>query len=62
VQQLAGFVNTGAEHKALWLQKALCGLHQAPKAWNAKLDNTLLSLGFNRCPSEPVVYTRRAGG
>jgi hypothetical protein len=62
VQQPAGFVNTGAEHKTLRLKKAMYGLHQAPRAWNSKLDDTLLSLSFNRCPSEPVVYTRRAGG
>jgi hypothetical protein len=58
VAQPAGFINTGSEHKVLRLRKALYRLHQAPMAWNAKLDDTLLSFGFVRCPFEPVVYTR----
>lgn len=41
VEQPAGFVITNKEHKVLKLRKALYGLHQAPRAWNAKLDNTL---------------------
>jgi hypothetical protein len=36
----------------------LYGLHQAPRVWYAKLDETLQSLGFIRCPSEPAIYTR----
>jgi hypothetical protein len=55
-------MSTGSEHKVLRLKKALNGLHQAPRAWNEKLDDTLISFGFVRCPSEPVVYTRRSGG
>jgi hypothetical protein len=61
VQQPAGFVNADSEHKVLRLRKALYGLHQAPRAWNTKLDDTLLSFGFVRCASEPAVYTRRQG-
>jgi hypothetical protein len=45
----------------LKLKKALYGLHQAPRAWNAKLDDTLLSLGFRRTPSEHGIYVRRNG-
>jgi hypothetical protein len=52
VQQPAGFVRTGEEP----------GLHQAPRAWNAKLDDTLLKLGFRRCPSEPALYTKEVEG
>jgi hypothetical protein len=58
VEQPAGFVVTGKEHKVFKLRKALYGLHQAPRAWNAKLDDTLLSLGFKRSPSEHAVYVR----
>jgi hypothetical protein len=36
-------------------------LHQAPRAWNAKLNDTLLSLGFQRTPSEHAIYVRRNG-
>jgi hypothetical protein len=62
VQQPAGFVKTGEEHKVFRLHKALHGLHQAPRAWNAKLDETLIAFGFSRCPSEPAIYTRRVDG
>jgi hypothetical protein len=43
----------------LKLQKALYGLHQVSRAWNAKLDDTLLSLYFQRTPSEHAIYVRR---
>jgi hypothetical protein len=58
VSQPPGFIIDGMEGKVLRLKKALYGLRQAPRAWNAKLDNTLLSLGFTRSPSEHAVYTR----
>ena len=48
----------GREGSVLRLRKALYGLRQAPRAWNAKLDNCLKSLGFQKCPLEPAVYTR----
>jgi hypothetical protein len=48
IAQAAGFVIKGAEHKVLRLWKALYGLKQAPRAWNAKLDATLVALGFQR--------------
>lgn len=58
VEQPQGFISVGNEHKVLKLHKALYGLHQAPRAWNAKLDDTLLSLGFRRSPMEYAIYTR----
>jgi len=45
----------------LRLRKALYGLRQAPRAWNAKLDATLGELGFQRCATEHTLYTRRRG-
>ena len=45
----------------LRLRKALYGLRQAPRAWNAKLDATLGELGFQRCATEHALYTRRWG-
>jgi hypothetical protein len=56
VEQPTGFVVPIKEHKVLKLQKALHGLHQALRAWNAKLDDMLLSLGFWRTPSEHTIY------
>jgi transposase InsO family protein len=61
VQQPLGYVKAGDEDKVLRLRKALYGLRQAPRAWNAKLDDSLNSLGFERCPSEHAVYRRGTG-
>jgi transposase InsO family protein len=61
VKQAPGFVKAGAEHKVLRLRKALYGLRQAPRAWNAKLDATLRALGFTRCETEHALYVRRRG-
>lgn len=62
VQQPEGFISAGNEGKVLKLRKALYGLHQAPRAWYAKLDATLASLGFTRSASEPAIYTRGDSG
>jgi hypothetical protein len=43
VQQPPGFVDGKNKHKVLRLHKALYGLHQAPRAWNQKLDASLMS-------------------
>jgi len=42
----------------LKLRKALYGLRQAPRAWNARLDKDLLSMGFIRSKLEHAVYMR----
>lgn len=46
VSQPPSFAVAGEENKVLRLRKALYGLRQAPRAWNARLDSTLKSLGF----------------
>jgi hypothetical protein len=61
VAQPEGYVVQGAEHKVLKLKKALYGLRQAPRAWNAKLDSTLLALGFQKREAEHSVYIRSTG-
>ena len=61
VRQPLGFAIKGEEHRVLRLRKALYGLRQAPRAWNAKLDATLGELGFQRCATEHALYTRRWG-
>ncbi|CAN6244244.1 unnamed protein product [Urochloa humidicola] len=45
VQQQPGFIVAGEEHKVLHLRKALYGLRQAPRAWNIKLDESILHVG-----------------
>jgi hypothetical protein len=61
VQQAPGFAQPGQEHKVYKLHKALYGLHQAPRAWNQKLDKQLGVLGFIKCPSEHAIYCRGGG-
>jgi hypothetical protein len=61
VSQPEGYVVKGKENLVLKLTKALYGLKQAPRAWNVKLDSSLKKLRFNKCPSEPAVYTRGVG-
>jgi hypothetical protein len=58
VSQPPGYVIAGKESAVLKLQKALYGLRQAPRAWYAKLDASLISLGFTRNPLEHAVYRR----
>jgi hypothetical protein len=58
IEQPMGFIIAVKEHKVLKLKKALYRLHQASRAWNAKLDDTLLSLGFRRPPLEHAIYIR----
>lgn len=61
VKQPNGFIVKNHEEKVLKLRKALYGLRQAPRAWNIKLDNSLLSFGFKRCTQEHAVYTKTCG-
>ena len=57
VQQPHGFI-VGKGDKVLKLRKALYGLRQAPRAWNAKLDKEMISLGFVKSKLEHAVYRR----
>ena len=44
------------------LNKSLYGLKHAPRAWYAKMDAFLLSIGFTRCKSDPNVYLQKHDG
>ena len=61
VAQPPGFVDDKHPHQVLRLNRALYGLRQAPRAWNAKLDVSLHELGFTRGITEHAVYTRGTG-
>jgi hypothetical protein len=58
VQQPPRFVVKDSSDTVLRLKKALYGVRQAPRAWNAKLDSELLKLGFIKNPLEHAVYKR----
>jgi hypothetical protein len=57
VKQPPGFIVSSGD-KILKLRKALYGLRQAPRAWNAKLDRELIALGFVKSKMEHAVYRR----
>ncbi|GJX22905.1 putative RNA-directed DNA polymerase [Tanacetum coccineum] len=56
VTQPTGFEVKGKEEMVYKLHKALYGLRQAPRSWNAKLDKVLKELGFRRCAQEQAMY------
>ena len=62
VHQPPGFAIPGKEGKVLRLRKALYGLRQALRAWNAKLDSTLKGMGFEQSPHEAAIYRWGSGG
>ena len=61
VHQPPGFAIPSKEDKVLHLHKALYGLWQAPRAWNAKLDFTLKGMGFEQSPHEAAIYRWGSG-
>ena len=61
VRQPPGFAVHGEEGKVYRLQKALYGLRQAPRAWNAKLDAMLKEMGFQQSAHEAAMYRQGSG-
>jgi hypothetical protein len=61
VHQPPGFIIDKQEDKVLHLDKALYGLRKALRAWNTKLDDTLVGLGFSHSASEHAVYAHGEG-
>jgi hypothetical protein len=62
VHQPPAFAIPDKEGKVLRLRKALYGLRQAPKTWNAKLDSTLRRMGFEQSPHKAAIYRQGNGG
>jgi len=44
------------------LHKALYGLKQAPRAWNKKIDQVLIQIGFKKRSIEFGVYVQNLSG
>lgn len=59
VSQPEGFLKKDQPSKVYRLSKALYGLCQTPRAWNTRLDKSLKTLGFTRCPQEHAVYLKQ---
>ena len=51
------FVVSGKEELVCKLNKSIYGLKQSPRCWNMSLDNFLKSLGYNKCESDPCLYS-----
>lgn len=58
VGQPPGFVIKNQEMNYYKLHKALYSLKQAPRAWNKRIDDFLIDIGFKRRVSEHGVYVR----
>ncbi|CAJ2667746.1 unnamed protein product [Trifolium pratense] len=61
VEQPEGFAVQGGEDKVYLLKKALYGLKQAPRAWYSKINDHLLSIGFEKSLSESTLYVKHKG-
>jgi len=59
--QPLGFEIEGQEHKVCKLIKALYGLKQSPRAWYAKMDEYLRTVGFQRTESNDTLYVQQHG-
>jgi hypothetical protein len=56
IEQPQGIIIHGKESHECRLKKALYRLKQAPKAWYARIDGYLMSLGFTKSEANPNLY------
>ncbi|KAF5822614.1 putative RNA-directed DNA polymerase [Helianthus annuus] len=61
VEQPPGFVHPDHPDYAYKLDKALYGLHQAPRAWYATLTEHLLAHGYTRGTIDQTLFIKRVG-
>lgn len=55
MKQPEGFVTNDKVYK---LNKAVYGLKQSSRAWNKKIDDVIIKLGYNKSKFEPCLYTK----
>jgi len=60
VEQPAGFVVKGEKKKVCKLKKDICGLKQASRTWNSRIDGYLSQKGFTRCPYQHALYVKKS--
>jgi hypothetical protein len=61
IEQPNGFVIHEESHVCR-LKKAVYGPKQAPRAWYARIDGHLMSLGFNKSVVDPNLYYKTVNG
>ena len=59
VDQPPGFINSEFPNHVYKLDKALYGLHQAPRAWYATLTEHLLQHGYTRGTIDQTLFIKR---
>jgi hypothetical protein len=62
IEQPYGFVIHEKESHVCRLKKALYGLKQEPRAWYARIDGHLMSLGFSKSVVDPNLYYNTVNG
>jgi hypothetical protein len=62
IEKPQGFVIHGKESHVCKLKKALYELKQAPRAWYARINNYLMSLGFTKSDAYPDLYCKVEDG
>jgi hypothetical protein len=62
IDQPQGFVIYGKESHVCKLKKSLYRLKHAPRAWYARINNYLMSLGFTKSDADPNLYYRVEDG
>ncbi|GJU85982.1 putative ribonuclease H-like domain-containing protein [Tanacetum coccineum] len=59
MSQPSGFIDPKFPNKVYKVQKALYGLHQAPRAWYATLSTFLLKSGFRRGTIDKTLFIKK---
>ena len=62
MKQPIGFEVKGQEHMVCKLRRSLYGLKQSARAWNKKIDSTLIKFGFQPSTTDPCLYSRMING
>ncbi|GKC82857.1 putative ribonuclease H-like domain-containing protein, partial [Tanacetum coccineum] len=62
VSQPLGFVDPEFPKKVYKVEKALYGLHQAPRAWHETLSTYLLDIGFHKGQIDKTSFIKRVKG
>lgn len=62
MKQPPGFAVKNAENKVCRLKKSLYGLKQAARAWNQRLHEVLLSIGYEQGEADPCLYRKCVNG